>query len=128
MQIKIGILGTRGIPNAYGGFEQFAQYLAAGLVKMGHSVTVYNSSTHPFRESNWEGVEIVHCYDPENKIGTAGQFVYDYNCIRDAAKRNFDILLQLGYTSSSVWHRYWPKNAVNIVNMDGLEWKRTKYK
>ena len=73
MQIKIGILGTRGIPNAYGGFEQFAQYLAAGLVKMGHSVTVYNSSTHPFRESNWEGVKIVHCYDPENKIGTAGQ-------------------------------------------------------
>ena len=127
MQIKIGILGTRGIPNAYGGFEQFAQYLAAGLVKRGHSVTVYNSSTHPFQESNWAGIEIVHCYDPENKIGTAGQFIYDYNCIRDATKRNFDIILQLGYTSSSIWHRYWPKNVINIINMDGLEWKRTKY-
>src|SRR5579872_168294 len=30
--MKIGILGTRGIPNTYGGFEQFAQYLSVGLV------------------------------------------------------------------------------------------------
>ena len=60
-------------------------------------------------------------------IGAAGQFVYDYNCFRDAARRKFDILLQLGYTSSSVWHRLWPRDAVNIINMDGLEWRRDKY-
>jgi glycosyltransferase involved in cell wall biosynthesis len=47
--------------------------------------------------------------------------------LRDARKRDFDILLQLGYTSSSVWHRFWPKKSINIVNMDGLEWKRAKY-
>src|SRR6185312_12825943 len=55
------------------------------------------------------------------------QFLYDYNCIRDATRRNYDILLQLGYTSNSVWHRIWPADAVNVINMDGLEWKRTKY-
>ena len=125
--MKIGILGTRGIPNAYGGFEQFAQYLAKGLVKKGHTVFVYNSSFHPYQESTWSGIQIIHCNDPENKIGTAGQFIYDYNCLQDARKRNFDIVLQLGYTSSSVWYRFWPKKAINIVNMDGLEWKRTKY-
>lgn len=125
--MKIGILGTRGIPNAYGGFEQFAQYLAKGLVEKGHSVSVYNSSSHPYQESAWNGVQIIHCSDPENKIGTAGQFIYDYNCLCDARKRDFDILLQLGYTSSSVWHRFWPKKTINIINMDGLEWKRAKY-
>jgi glycosyltransferase involved in cell wall biosynthesis len=125
--MKIGILGTRGIPNAYGGFEQFAQYLALGLQKKGHEVYVYNSSEHPYKDKEWNGVHIIHCKDWEKRIGTAGQFVYDYNCFRDAARRKFDILLQLGYTSSSVWYWLWPRDAVNIINMDGLEWKRSKY-
>jgi glycosyltransferase involved in cell wall biosynthesis len=125
--MKIGILGTRGIPNAYGGFEQFAQYLAEGLVKGGHELWVYNSSEHPYKRNEWQGIHIVHCKDLEKKIGTAGQFIYDLNCLRDAHKRKFDILLQLGYTSNSIWHWWWPKKSINIINMDGLEWKRSKY-
>jgi glycosyltransferase involved in cell wall biosynthesis len=125
--MKIGILGTRGIPNNYGGFEQFAQHLSYGLLQKGHEVSVYNSSLHPYKEKEWNGVQIIHCRDWENKIGTAGQFFYDLNCIHDARKRNFDILLHLGYTSDSIWHWRWPKKAVNIVNMDGLEWTRSKY-
>ncbi|HSC38315.1 MAG TPA: DUF1972 domain-containing protein [Chitinophagaceae bacterium] len=126
--MKIGILGTRGIPNAYGGFEQFAQYLAQGLVKKGHEVYVYNSSNHPYQEKEWEDIYLIHCKDLEDKIGTAGQFIYDYNCLRDSRKRGFDILLQLGYTSNSIWYWLWPgAPTVNVVNMDGLEWKRSKY-
>jgi glycosyltransferase involved in cell wall biosynthesis len=125
--MKIGILGTRGIPNAYGGFEQFAQYLALGLHRKGYEVYVYNSSDHPYQDKEWKGIRIVHCGDWEKRIGTAGQFFYDYNCFRDAAGRHFDVLLQLGYTSSSIWRRLWPRDAVNVINMDGLEWKRSKY-
>ena len=126
IKLKIGILGTRGIPNAYGGFEQFAQYLSHGLIEKGHDVWVYNSSEHPFKEKNWKGVNIIHCKDWEHRIGTAGQFIYDYNCFTDARKRNFDILLQLGYTSNSIWFWRWP-DTINIMNMDGMEWKRSKY-
>jgi glycosyltransferase involved in cell wall biosynthesis len=125
--MKIGILGTRGIPNAYGGFEQFAQYLSQGLVRRGHSVWVYNSSDHPYKEAQWNGVHIVHCTDWERHIGTAGQFIYDLNCLKDARRRDFDVLLQLGYTSNSVWYPIWPRQMLNVVNMDGLEWKRSKY-
>jgi glycosyltransferase involved in cell wall biosynthesis len=125
--LKLGILGTRGIPNHYGGYEQAATYLSAGLVKKGFAVTVYNSHNHPYRGKDWNGVEIVRCYDPEYKTGTAGQFIYDLNCIRHARKRNYDALLLMGYTSSSVWGRFYPKKTVIISNMDGLEWKRTKY-
>ena len=127
MKMKIGIMGTRGIPNNYGGFEQFAQYLSLGLLRKGHDVYVYNSSCHPYKEKEWNAVQIIHCKDWEHKIGTAGQFLYDRNCINDARKRNFDMLLHLGYTSDSVWHQHWPKKTVNIVNMDGLESKRSKY-
>ncbi|HEV8287274.1 MAG TPA: DUF1972 domain-containing protein [Chitinophagaceae bacterium] len=125
--MKIGILGSRGIPNAYGGFEQFAQHLSVGLVQKGHEVFVYNSSLHPYKEKTWHGVNIIHCKDWEDKLEAAGQFFYDLNCINDARKRNYDVLLQLGYTSNSIWHWRWPKNSFNMVNMDGLEWKRTQY-
>jgi len=126
--MKIAIIGTRGIPNFYGGFEQFAEYLSGGLTKKGHAVTVYNSHKHPYGEKDWNGVNIIHCYDPEYKWGTAGQFIYDFNCIRDTRKREFDVILQLGYTSNSVWSWLLPrKKSVVSTNMDGLEWKRTKY-
>jgi hypothetical protein len=126
-KLKIGILGTRGIPNHYGGFEQFAEHLYYGLLQRGHYVSVYNSSLHPYKEKDWNGVKIIHCRDWEHRIGAAGQFFYDLNCINDARKRNFDVLLHLGYTSDSIWHWRWPKKTINIVNMDGLEWNRSKY-
>ena len=125
--MKIAILGTRGVPNYYGGFEQFAEYFSVYLVEKGHEVYVYNSHNHPHQETTFKGVNIIHCYDPEYKMGSFGQFIYDYNCILDSRKRNFDIILQLGYTSSSVFFFLLPKKPVIITNMDGLEWKRSKY-
>ena len=125
--MRLGILGSRGIPNRHGGFEQFAEFFAVYAQAQGHEVYVYNSKNHPYKESEYRGVKLIHCSDPEDKIGTIGQFIYDFNCIRDARKREFDVLLQLGYTSSSIWGWYLPKRTVIVTNMDGLEWKRSKY-
>jgi len=125
--MKIAILGTRGIPNNYGGFEQFAEYLALGLVKKGHDVTVYNSHTHPYQNEIWNNIKIQHIYDPENKLGAAGQFIYDFLSIINSRKKGFDIILELGYTSSSVSFGFHPKNTLVVTNMDGLEWKRSKF-
>jgi hypothetical protein len=125
--MKIGILGTRGIPNNYGGFEQFAEFFATYAAKEGHDVFVYSPHNHTYSGATFENVHLIKCYDPEHKIGTVGQFIYDLNCILDSRKRNFDIILQLGYTSSAFWYDLHPKNSIVITNMDGLEWKRTKY-
>lgn len=125
--MRIAILGTRGIPNHHGGFEQFAEYFSVFLAQKGHEVYVYNSHNHPYGRNEYKNVNILHCYDPEASIGTAGQFIYDLNCIVDSRKRNFDIILQLGYTSSSLWYKVLPKKPIVITNMDGLEWKRSKY-
>ena len=125
--MKIAILGTRGIPNYYGGFEQFAEFFSVFLAQNNHDVFVYSSHNHVYKENTFNGVNIIHRYDPEYLISTAGQFIYDLNCIIDARSRNFDIILQLGYTSNSIWSFLLPKKAIIITNMDGLEWKRTKY-
>ncbi|WP_091144954.1 DUF1972 domain-containing protein [Mucilaginibacter pineti] len=127
MKLRTAILGTRGIPNYYGGFEHISEYVSAGLVKRGHSVSVYNSHNHPYTQDSWNGVDIIHCYDPEYLIGTAGQFIYDMNCLLDARKRKFDVVLIMGYTSSSVWGNIYPQGSAIITNMDGMEWKRSKY-
>lgn len=126
-KLRVAILGTRGIPNHYGGFEHISEYVSAGLVERGHSVTVYNSHNHLYQEDTWNGVEIRHCYDPEYLIGTAGQFMYDLNCLLDARKQKFDVVLLMGYTSSSVWGRLYSSGSAIVTNMDGLEWKRSKY-
>ena len=125
--LRIALLGTRGIPNRYGGFEQISETLAAGLVARGHSVTVYCSSQHPDKSVWWKGVRRVLCTDPEDRLGTFGQFLYDRNCIRHARREGYDALLFMGYTSSSVWGPWFPRRCAILSNMDGLEWKRSKY-
>ncbi len=126
-KMKIGILGTRGIPNYYGGFEQWAEQLSQGLVKRGCEVTVYNSHFHPYKDKKFNGVKIIRQWDPKG-IGLASQFIYDLLCILNARKQNFDTIIQLGYTTSSVWTWVLPKKVKVIYNMDGMEWKREKYK
>lgn len=125
--MKIALFGTRGIPNHHGGFEQFAEWFGPYVAQKGHEVYVYCSHNHPYQKKEFKGAKLIHCYDPEYKLGTVGQFIYDLNCLLDARKRNFDVLLQMGYTSSSVWHPLLPKKTLIVTNMDGLEWKRSKY-
>jgi hypothetical protein len=125
--MKVAIIGTRGIPNNYSGFEQFAENFAVFLVEEGYDITVYNSHNHYYQKQNYKGVKIIHCFNPEFLFGTFGQFIYDLNCILNTRRQRFDVILQLGYTSNSIWYFLLPKAAKIVTNMDGLEWKRTKY-
>lgn len=126
--LRIAITGSRGIPNNYGGFEQFAERLSTILVKWGHSVTVYNPHFHPYDRDEFGGVRIVKCYSPEKTIGAAGNFVYDFLCMRHALREKCDILLVLGYTTSSIFNPILPRGkSIMVTNVDGLEWKRDKW-
>lgn len=127
--MKIAILGTRGIPNNYGGFEQFAEYISEGLVLRGHDVTVYNPHFHPYNESGYKGVKLIKKYSPESLLGAAANFLYDYLCFKDALKKEFDIILECGYHSNAPSYYLKGKRhkSVLITNMDGIEWKRSKW-
>jgi glycosyltransferase involved in cell wall biosynthesis len=131
--MKIAFVSVRGIPNYYGGFEQFAEYISVGLVKRGHEVTVYSPHFHPYKGDNYKGVRIKHIYSPEMWMGSSvGSFFYDFLSLRNALKKeNFDIIYEAGYTS--IIPAYLWFNVKNIkypiftTNMDGLEYKRTKF-
>jgi hypothetical protein len=125
--MKLGIIGTRGIPNEYGGFEQFAEHFSTYAASKGIEVTVYCSSNQTFKDPSYKGVRLIHCKDPEPSLGSFGQFIYDLNCIRHSRTEAYDIILQLGYTSNAIWNFLYPIGSKIITNMDGMEWKRTKY-
>ena len=131
--MKIAFISTRGIPNNYGGFEQFAEYISVGLVRRGHEVVVYSPHFHPYREPDYKGVRIKHIYSPEIWFGSSvGSFFYDFLSLRDALKKEkFDIIYEAGYTSivpAYIWFNVKRiKYPLFTTNMDGLEYKRTKF-
>ena len=126
--MKISIIGTRGIPNKYGGFEQFAEFLSVGLQNRGYEVTVYNAHFHPFKENNFKGVKIISKYSPENIIGSSANFIYDYYSLRDSIKKGADIVLACGYQSTAIsFYLCSPQKTIIVTNMDGMEWRRAKW-
>lgn len=131
--MKIAFVSTRGIPNNYGGFEQFAEYISVGLVKRGHEVTVYSPNFHPYKEDSYKGVRIKHIYSPETWMGSSvGSFFYDFSSLKDALKNeDFDIIYEAGYTSiipAYIWFNVKKrKRPIFTTNMDGLENKRSKF-
>lgn len=131
--MKIAFISTRGIPNNYGGFEQFAEYISVGLAKRGHEVVVYSPHFHPFKEDTYKGVRIKHIYSPEPWMGSSvGSFFYDFASLKDALKKEkFDIIYEAGYTSivpAYIWFDVRKiKYPIFTTNMDGLEYKRTKF-
>lgn len=126
-RLSIGIIGTRGIPNRYGGFEAFAEQMAPRLAEKGHRVTVYCSHDQHYKEPMLNGVRLRFCFNPESWLGTAGQFVYDFNCNLDSLRQPYHVILHLGYTSDSLFKGLWNKRSKHITNMDGMEWMRSKY-
>ena len=124
--MHIAILGTRGIPANYGGFETFAENLSTRLVARGHEVTVYCRAHYVSpRELEFQGVHlkvlptirhkyfdtIVHTFlsalhaVPER---------YDAALICNAANAPFAPLLRISGTPVA-------------LNVDGLEHKRKKW-
>jgi glycosyltransferase involved in cell wall biosynthesis len=126
--MKIAITGTRGIPNRYGGFEQFAEQLSIRLALLGHDVWVYNPSFHPFTENEFKKVKIVRKFSPEKFIGPAANYIYDLICLRDAVRRNADVILECGYaTAVPALKLLNLRNSKLLINPDGMEWQRSKY-
>jgi len=123
---RLRILGTRGIPANHGGFETFTEHLAKHLVSKGWNVTVYcqESGCGQLTEENWCGVRLVKIFEP--KDSAFGTMRFDWKCIRHAAKEDGTVLT-LGYNTAlfNLWFRIC--GIKNVINMDGLEWKRLKW-
>lgn len=122
--MKIAILGARGIPARYGGFETFAEELAAGLAERGHSVTVFCEQNDSSQPAIYRGVELRYC--PSPAFGPFQTIFYDLNCLW-CARKGYDVVYMLGYGAAPfcVIPRLWGTTV--WINPDGLEWARAKW-
>src|SRR5687767_5550585 len=124
--MRIAILGTRGIPASYGGFETFAEHLSTRLVARGHDVTVYGRAHYVSpRQLEFHGVKlkvlptIRHKY-LDTVVHTLLSSVhamfgkFDAVLICNAANSPFVPLLRLTGTPVA-------------INVDGLEHQRKKW-
>lgn len=122
---RIAILGTRGIPARYGGFETFAEELAVRLVQRGHEVTVYcEKGASCSADANYKGVRLEYISAPP--LGPLDVVWFDICCMAKAT-RHYDLLYLLGYGAGSFT---WMPRLLGKpvwINMDGLEWKRSKW-
>lgn len=126
--MRVAITGTRGIPNRYGGFEQFAEGLSVRMVKKGHEVMVYNPEGHEFQEESFEGVQLVRIIAPFRWNPPLSSLLYDFLCLWDALKRKPDLIFNCGHTPSVFLKIL--KNSDKIpflFHMDGMEWERKKW-
>lgn len=123
---RLHVLGTRGIPNRYGGFEAFAERLAPWLAARGWDVTVYcqDERGRTWRDERWRGVRLVHV--PVAHPGARGSIDFDWRSARRAIAEG-GTLLTLGYNTAAFFVLHRLARRVHVVNMGGLDWRRPKW-
>ena len=123
MKLRIALLGTRGIPANYGGFETFAEELSVRLVQRGHDVSVCSRSRHS--DEYYRGVRVVWLPTIRHKYldtiaHTAASTAWllfqrvDVALYCNAANALFTILPRL-------------RGIPVALNVDGIERKRRKW-
>lgn len=124
--MKIAIVGTRGIPAKYGGFETCAEELGVRLVKKGHRVAVScRRYLYPERKAFYKGV--VLCYPPSIPGKATDTFSHSFFSIIRLLCWAPDVILVFNSANSPLvlLPKIFGKKIV--INVDGLEWKRAKW-
>jgi len=124
--MRIAILGTRGIPASYGGFETFAEHLATRLVARGHEVTVYCRSHYVSpRQLEYHGVKLTVLPTVQHKYFDT--VVHTFLSALHAVPRRFDAALICNAANApfSLFLRL--TGTPVAINVDGLEHKRKKW-
>jgi glycosyltransferase involved in cell wall biosynthesis len=124
--VKIAIMGTRGIPANYGGFETFAEECATGLAERGHDVTVYGRSHYVPRELRRLGkVRLVVL--PTLRLKYTDTVVHTLLSVLHGLVERYDVIL-ICNAANSVFAAI-PRlfRTPVVVNVDGLERLRGKW-
>jgi glycosyltransferase involved in cell wall biosynthesis len=122
----VAILGTRGIPANYGGFETFAERLALGLTDLGVAVTVYGRSHYATVEGPWRGIRLVTLPTISSKyLDTVVHTVLSsIHLILTRGPRDI-VMCNAANAPVLLLLRMFRRRVV--LNVDGLEWRRTKW-
>lgn len=124
--MRIAILGTRGIPASYGGFETFAEQLSTRLAARGHEVTVYCRSHYVSpRQLEYRGVRLQVLPTIRHKY--LDTIVHTFLSALHAAGRRYDAALVCNAANAPFLPILRLAGTPVAINVDGLEHKRRKW-
>jgi len=125
--MKIAIIGSRGYPYVYSGYETFVKELVERLVTRDYEITVYcHKNLFKSFPAQVNGVNLVYISTIEKK--SLSQLVHSIQSITHACLKNFDIILVVNSANGPfglITRLFGKKTAINV---DGLEWLRPKWK
>ncbi len=125
----VRILGTHGVPAAYGGFETAAENVGRYLRDHGWRVIVYCQipGTGPIETDEWQGLERVRI--PEARDGWLGTSSFDLKSVRHAMRHRGprEAWLTFGYNTGVFDIAPRLRGIPNVINMDGMEWTRARW-
>ena len=121
--MKFAILGTRGIPARYGGFETFAEELSTRLAARGHEVTVYCRERHA--ESIYRGVRLVSLPTIRHKYFET--IAHTFFSTLNLLFRNEDAALYCNAANAVFTWMPRVRGIPVALNVDGLERHRKKW-
>jgi len=124
--MRIAILGTRGIPASYGGFETFAEHLSTRLVARGHEVTVYCRAHYVSpRQLEYHGVRLKVLPTIRHKYFDT--VIHGFLSALHAVPGRFDVALICNAANAPFAPILRFTGTPVAINVDGLEHKRKKW-
>lgn len=128
-QRTVRILGTHGVPAAYGGFETAAEHVGLYLLERGWRVIVYCQipGEGPITSDTWKGID--RLLVPEHRDGWLGTASFDLTCVKHvlAERGPDDVCLTFGYNTGVFNVAQRLRGIPNVINMDGMEWTRRRW-
>lgn len=120
--LNLAILGTRGVPPRYGGFETFGAELGTRLVARGHRVTVYCRDEG---DAQWNGIDRVFVRAMHGKYFETVS--HTFFSTLDALRRGFDAVLLCNAANAFVLPLLRAARVPVAINVDGIERRRRKW-
>ena len=124
--MRFAIIGSRGFPSSYSGFETLVRHVAPYLRDSGHDVTVYARHT--------VGDGRVDVHDGVRRIRTRGldgkstsTLTYGLTAALDSRTRGYDAALVLNVANGYFLPILRAAGVPSAVNVDGIEWERDKW-
>lgn len=121
-QKHVAILGTRGYPSFYGGFETAVRYLAPYLADHGWRVTAYSRSHAPGGDPRIQTVRT-----PGIDSRALSTLSYGLTASLHAAVTKPDVVLAMNVANGHFLPILRARGIPSLVNVDGIEWERDKW-
>jgi glycosyltransferase involved in cell wall biosynthesis len=123
--LSIAMVGTRGVPAAYGGFETAIEEVGRRLVDRGHRVTVYTRGSET-RERTYLGMDLVHLPALHQKqLETLSHT--GLSTLHTVLGRRPDAAFVFNAANAPFLPLLRARGIPTALHMDGLEWKRSKW-